>query len=64
MRVVIDKTMSKVEKVLLAASQAADTRMLHIKKLGNLANEIDLLHREFNKEKIKGNGASLLGGKL
>ena len=43
--------------------RAADTRMLHIKKLGNLANEIDLLHREFNKEKIKGNGASLLGGK-
>ena len=44
--------------------RAADTRMLHIKKLGNLANEIDLLYREFNKQKIKGNGMSLLGGKL
>jgi len=42
--------------------QAGNTRALHIKKLRNLADEIDLLYQTFNKEKIKGNGASLLGG--
>lgn len=44
--------------------RSGDTRRLHIRMLRNLADELDLLLQVFNKEKIKGNGASLTGGSL
>ena len=44
--------------------RSCETRSLHIRKLKNLADEIDLLHLKFNSDKIKGNGASLFGGSL
>ena len=42
---------------------AVETRTLHITKLRNIADEIDLLYQEFNRGKIQGSGASVLGGK-
>ena len=42
---------------------ASTTRSLHMQKLRNLADEIDLLYLDFNKGKIKGNGMSFVGGK-
>lgn len=44
--------------------RSGNTRRLHIKRLRNLADELDLLLQVFNKEKIKGNGASLTGVSL
>ena len=46
-----------------ALRSASETRSLHMRKLRNLADEIDLLYREFNNGKVKGNGMSFLGGK-
>jgi len=44
--------------------KCGDTRHLHCQQLRNLSEEIDLLFQKFNNDKIKGNGASLIGGAL
>ena len=46
-----------------AVQSASETRSLHMRKLLNLADEVDLLYQEFNNQKIKGNGMSFVGGK-
>lgn len=44
--------------------KCGDTRHLHIQQLRDLSEEIDLLFQNFNNDKIKGNGASFIGGAM
>ena len=56
------KCRGEVDDMIRKLEAAAKTRTLHMKKLLNTADEIDLVNLEFNRQTIRGHGVALLGG--
>ena len=59
----VSRTKCRGEDMIKELEAAVETRNLHMTKLLNIADEIDLLYQEYNRGAVVGHGTSLLGGK-